>query len=496
MNTTASANAPAVFQIAWINNSLCSSPPNVMYSFAGITTTLYNQTISEQYSLTSCGNNLFTMNGGCCFSNIDTNYLSGYASLVQRAPFPDKSNFPLTANGASYCHIQQNSLGALYGYADIWFLADSTCINNFYLCNSNGEFHYFNQPGCAGQSNSIQLYTNSSMFTFADMGNIKGEFLFINDGAETYTWTAYIPSSLLTFKYQVPMEILALICYLGAIIISAAVLIYFSKRYSKTKSSYMTVVVASQILWVLWILLDFMYLNIVFPQSNAPQVYAEFKAVLFNLASLTTVLNTANFIVGFRVLTGLHTEIVLYATVFIVHILLAGGNYFTYYYLTMVNGSVWQKWIQLAPLWTFLMFIFNTLPAFSIAVSFTQNADSKSQLNTLQATRKVLTTDKKFAGLVSLQVFNIIFIGALYYIQQFTQIPGSDRNYLAMFGIFAFVYALHAGLNCLFIEHSRTVLKSNLKTTSLKKPRKSEVMILRPLSSIENESCIESGSGS
>ncbi|KAJ3313788.1 hypothetical protein HDV04_001592 [Boothiomyces sp. JEL0838] len=494
MNTSASASVPSVFQIAWLNSAYCSTPPTVMYSFTGITTLLYNQTIFEQYSLNSCGNNLFSMNGGCCFSNIDTNYLGGYASLVQRTLFTDKSNFPAAANGASYCHIQQNSPGALYGYSDIWFLADSSCINNFYSCNFNGEFHYYNQSGCIGPSDSIQLYTNSSTFSFGDMGSIKGELLLINDGIETYTWTAFIPSSLLTFKYKAPMEIIALLCYLIAISISLAVLIYFLQKYNTTKSTYLSMVVVSQILWLLWLLLDFMYLNIVFPQSNAPQVYAEFKAVLFNLASLSTVLNTANFIIGFKVLDQISKQ-ALYGTVLFLHLLLAGGNYFTYYYLTMANGSVWQKWIQIAPLWTFLMFIFNTLPAFSIAVSIVQNTTS-NHLTFFQAGRKVLLKDKKFASLVGLQLLNILFIGMVYYIQQFTQIPGTDRNYLSMFGIFAFVYALHAGLNCLFIEHSRLLLKSRLQTPTTKKPKKVENMLLRPWSSVENESCESAGSDS
>ncbi|KAJ3273966.1 hypothetical protein HDV01_003636 [Terramyces sp. JEL0728] len=487
MNTTVSASVPAVFQIAWLNNSYCDAPPNVMYSFTGITNSLYNQTINDN-NLNTCGNNLVSMNGGCCFSTIDTSYFSGYSSLVQRAPFTDKSNFPVAANGASYCHIQQNSLQSLYGYSDIWILADGSCIDNLYSCRPTGEFDYYSQTGCTGQPSSLQLDTNTSSFSFADMGNIKGEFMVVGDGSESYRWTAYIPSSLLDFKYQVPMEIIALICYITAIVISIMVLLYFINKYNQTKSSYMRIVVVSQTLWSIWLLLDFLYLNIKFqPNNNSPQIYAEIKAVIFNLASLTTVLNTANFIIGFRVLTGFSTEIVLYSTILLLHLLFAGGNYFTIYFLTTANGSVWQKWIQLAPFWSLLMFAFNTLPAFSIAVSIIQTVEAKLQLSTLQATKRLLLNDKTFTGLVFCQALNAIFITSLYYIQLFTQIPGSDRNYLAMFGVFGLVYALHAGINCLFIEHIRLVLKSKTKPL-VKKPKNTDVMILRPLSSLEDES--------
>ncbi|KAJ3259707.1 hypothetical protein HK103_001968 [Boothiomyces macroporosus] len=485
MNTSLSADVPAVFQVGWLHNYHCATPPNVMFSFTGITTALYNETINEQFSLDSCGNNLFPMNGGCCFSNIDTSYFSGYTSLTQRAAFTGKSNFPVAADGASYCHLQKQDNGSLYGYSDIWYIADSSCIESRYSCLSSGEFRYYSQGGCAGTSKSVQLSSKTAKFNFADMGGITGEMVTISGGSEVYTWTAYIPSAELVFKYQVPMELVSLICYIFGVMISLVVFVYFIFKYIRTRSSYMTIVVISQLLWVIWISLDFGYLNIAFPVDpmNWPQRYAQVKACIFNLAALTTVLNTANFIIGFRTITGLGAKIVIYSAIVILHIVLAGGYYFDYWYLTTGEGSFWQRWIQLLPFWTLLMFIFNTVPAFSIAVPLVKNSEYLQKMSTFTAITKLLVVDKKFCGLVFLQLVNIVSIISFYYIQQFTQIPGSDRNFLSMYGIFAFIYALHAGTNCLFIEHIRTVLKIRSGYSQSVKSRSTNLMVLRPLSS-------------
>ncbi|KAJ3313793.1 hypothetical protein HDV04_001597 [Boothiomyces sp. JEL0838] len=452
MNTVLSSSVPDVFQIGWVRSTDCSTPPNVMYSFSGITTTLYNETINEQVTLTTCGSNLFPMNGGCCLSNLDsTTYFSGYSSLVQRQAFTDKSNFPVAANGANYCHVKALNNGSLYGLSDIWYFADSTCIDDHFSCKPNGEFHYYPNSQCTGTSSSIQLNTKEANFNFQTMG-----------GSEKYTWTTYVPSVMLIFKYQVPMEIAAAVCYLTAFGISLAVLAYSINKYLKTRSMYLTVVVISQTLWVIWIAMDFAYLNIAFPvtAANLDEKYAEIEACIFNMASLTTVLNTANFIVGFRNITSPVFKYGIYGFIMVMHIALAGGNYFTYWYLTMGEGTIWQSWHQILPLWTLVMFIFNTVPSFTIAIPLVKNSEYLRNMSTATAIRKLLVTDLIFSGLVFLQLLNTICVIVFYYIQQFTQVLGSDRNYYSMNGVFALNYSVHAVINSMFIEHIRSVLKS------------------------------------
>ncbi|KAJ3319837.1 hypothetical protein HDV06_005887 [Boothiomyces sp. JEL0866] len=460
MYTTKSPDIPAVFQIGWIKNSFCATSPNVMFAFTGIATTLYNQTFNEQYNLNSCGNNLASMNGGCCFSNIDTTYLSGYASIVQRASFTQKSNFPVSANGASYCHLKSTTNSSLYGYSDIWFLADGSCIENYYSCESTRDFNFYNQSGCQGDSKSISLFPNSTNYSFADMGNITGEFVFISNGQEIYTWYAYIPSALLVYEYHNLMEKVALVCFVIAGLIASAVLVFSTRRYIKTKSTYLTTVVISQFLWVLWVCMDFAYYNILFPSDSSTQVFAEFTSCLFNLASLSTVLNTANFMIGFGNIQKISVKTIIYLSVIVIHLFLAGGNYFTYWYLSYGYATIWQKWIQLLPLWALFMFIFNTVPSFAVAISLLKSSAMLKNLSTFTAIGQLLLMDNKFSLLVFSQCLNTASIITFFYIQQYTQIPGSDRNFLAFNGIFSLNYAIHSGINSLFIEHLRSVLKS------------------------------------
>ncbi|KAJ3319836.1 hypothetical protein HDV06_005886 [Boothiomyces sp. JEL0866] len=469
MNTSANADIPQIFQIGWLNNSYCSSAPNTMYSFSGITTTLFNQTSNEQYSLTSCGSNLFPMHGGCCYSNLDTNYLSGYASLVQRAAFDDRSNFPVSSIGAKYCHLKAQSNDSLYGYSDIWYKGDYTCVDSYYACGSTGSFITYTQMGCTGNSTSVQLNSTSSTVDLGLMGNVSAEFVTIGEGSESYTWIAYIPSAFLVYRYQAPMEILSLFCYLCAIGVSLGVFGYSFGKFIKTKSLYLTVVMISQLLWVLWTVMDFGYYNILFPSDASTQDYNEIDGCLFNLATLTTVFNTANFIIGFRNVTSLKIKVFLFSAIVLFHIIFAGGNYFNYMFLTYGSGTFWQKWLQLLPIWSLSMFIFNTVPAFLVAIPLVKSTDSLRGISTGNAIRKLFVIDTNFTLLFSLQILNTIAIVIFYSIQQYTQIPGSDRNFLSMSGIFALNYAIHAGINSLFMEHLRSILMSSVMFSSRSK---------------------------
>ncbi|KAJ3313789.1 hypothetical protein HDV04_001593 [Boothiomyces sp. JEL0838] len=469
MDTSINTDIPPVFQIGWLNNSYCATAPNSMYAFTGITTTLYNQTSNDQYSLSSCGSNLFPMHGGCCNSNIDTHFLGGYASLVQREAFDDRSNFPAASIGTKYCHLKATSNDSLFGYSDIWYKADYTCMDSFYACGSTGAFVKYTQMGCTGVSTSVQFNSKADIYDLGDMGNITGEFIAISEGSETYTWTAYIPSALLVYRYQVPMEIVSLICYICAIGISLGVLGYSFGKFVKTKSLYLTIVMISQLLWALWTLMDFGYYNILFPSDSSTMIYNEIDGCLFNLAALTTVLNTANFIIGFRNITSLTAKTIMFALIIIFHVIFAGGNYFNYMFLSFGSGTFWQKWLLLLPVWSLSMIIFNTIPAFLVAVPIVKSYDSLKQISTLDAIKSLFVTDSTFSMLFSLQTVNTIAIVTSYVIQQFTQTPGSDRNFLAMSGIFAFNYAVHAGINSLFMEHLRSILLSSSAYSSRSK---------------------------
>ncbi|KAJ3319838.1 hypothetical protein HDV06_005888 [Boothiomyces sp. JEL0866] len=456
--------------MGWLSSGDCSTAPNIMLTFSGVANTLHNQMLHEQYSLTTCGTNLFPMHGGCCFSNLAKSYFSGYASLVQREVFREKSNFPVAANGAAYCHIKAVNPNSLYGLNEVWIKADGACVENFYSCKPTGELSRYSGSGCTQQSSSIRLNPSASSFDFADMGNVEGEFVTISNGYEHFTWTAYIPAVTFVYRYNTLLENIALVCYIGAIMVSLSVLAYSIHKFIKTKSTYLTIFVLSQLLWVLWIAMDFGYLNIIFPTSasNLDEWYAEIAGCMFNLASLTTVWNTAAFIVGFKNITG-HLRSAMFGTIVTIHIALAGGNYTVYLYLTNAQGSIWQSWHQILPLWTLCMFIFNTVPSFLITIPLIKNLDYLRKMSTWAAIKRLLITDKIFSALVCLQLTNTLIALIVYTIQQATQLLGSDRNYYCMNGVFALVYAVHAAINCLFLEHIRSILQSSrMKSSSLK----------------------------
>ncbi|KAJ3319826.1 hypothetical protein HDV06_005876 [Boothiomyces sp. JEL0866] len=343
---------------------------------------------------------------------------------------------------------------------------------------SNGEFSFFTQDGCKGEKSTVQLNSKKNI-TIRGIGNVMTEFIKIDRGVESYRWTAFIPSAYLVYQYHVPMEIIAAICYVSAWILSLAVLCYFVYRYSATKSRYILILVISQTLWIIWEVMDFAYYNIVFPDSSVyyAQIYGEIEACIFNLATLTTVLNTCNLILSFNQVTSKWKIYGLYLAVVLTHVGLSVGKYDTYDASIQGAGNIYASWVQIAPLWILLMIIANTVPAFMITIRLLKNSEYQKDLSTLAATGKILTNNSKFTVLVSLQVLNSISYIICTCMQNYTEILASDRNFLGLNGIIALLFSMHSGINCLFIEHIRVFLKLKTKFSSYKNLQQSIVVV-------------------
>ncbi|KAJ3313779.1 hypothetical protein HDV04_001583 [Boothiomyces sp. JEL0838] len=342
----------------------------------------------------------------------------------------------------------------------------------------NGQFTFYSNEGCKGDSQSVQLGSMTNM-TIGGIGNVNAEFVKINTGVETYRWTAFIPAAYLVYQYRVPMEIIAAISYACGWILSIFVLAYFVYRYFNTKSMYMLILAVSQLLWIIWEIMDFSYYNIVFPDSNVyyAQIYGEIEACIFNLATLTTVLNTCNLILTFNQITSKWKVYGLYLSVILLHIGLSGGKFDTYDASIQGAGNPYASWMQIAPLWILLMIIINTVPAFMITIRLLKNSEYLHEISTLTAICKVFKNNSLFAILVILQVVNSISYIICTCIQNYTEILGSDRNFLGLNGIIALLFAIHSAINCLFIEHIRVFLKLKTKFSSYKNLQQSIVIV-------------------
>ncbi|KAJ3259695.1 hypothetical protein HK103_001956 [Boothiomyces macroporosus] len=286
----------------------------------------------------------------------------------------------------------------------------------------NGQFTFYSNGGCKGENQSVQLGSVTNM-TIGGIGNVNAEFVKINTGVETYRWTAFIPAAYLVYRYHVPMEIIAAISYACGWILSIFVLGYFVYRHVNTKSMYMLILAVSQLLWIIWEVMDFSYYNIVFPDR------------------------------------------------------LSGGKFDTYDASIQGAGNPYASWMQIAPLWILLMIIINTVPAFMITIRLLKNSEYLHEISTLTAICKVFKNNSIFAILVILQVINSIGYIICTCIQNYTEILGSDRNFLGLNGIIALLFAIHSAINCLFIEHIRVFLKLKTKFSSYKNLQQSIVIV-------------------
>ncbi|KAJ3000280.1 hypothetical protein HDV02_006491 [Globomyces sp. JEL0801] len=452
--------AQLLFQSTWMAGN-CGDAPSAMYVFSENNATNAYTFVTSEYKLPTCGNNPKQKPTGCCYSSLnisDSVYQSMSHHFIKDTVTPTQPiHAPTTANGVSYCYLAPNNATSLYGLKQAYYKADGACYDSNIRCLSTGQLQVFPQSNCVGTPSELKLTSSSSTQSLPVIGSVSGQFVTVQGGATSYSWTAFTPSSVLVPNYSVTMEVAENICFLFAILGALATIVYLAYKYFNRKTNYMFWLLMSQVIWLIWIGSDAVYYNMIFPDTNSFEIYSEIKNVLFSVATLTTVLNTTNFLSTFLRVNKKSHKYVLFGAVCIAHVVLCGGKYFDYFRLQQGAGGTIQKWQLLAPFWILCMFVYNTAPSFYVTLAIIQ-ADSNYN-SAMEAFRELHRADKKFSILVFTQILNSIAYFAMAGTQAYTESLLNDRNFLAINGPIDLCFTIHSIINCLFIEHVRVVLK-------------------------------------
>ncbi|KAJ3259712.1 hypothetical protein HK103_001973 [Boothiomyces macroporosus] len=449
-----------VFQSVWMQGE-CSGAPTSMYTFDQTTNgTLVFQDAINEYLPPTCGLDPQDVNQGCCVVSLDPTIPQPYSSQTYHfITTLDSSDFPKSAVGTSYCKLISKDNSSLFGFQQVYYKADGSCIDNNYMCTSDGTLQVYSGKDCKG--NFLSYSTNNKTIQDATIGNVSLSFIDVLQGSETYKWTTYTPQTLLVPKFHIPMEILSIISYVVSTIVSVAIFVYFVVKYHQKRTNYMLFFLLSQLLWVLWTIFEDVYYNTIFLNGETLSIFTQTKRVLFCAATLTTVLNTTYFIVGFNNLSGKIWGHLIYFGVIAVHVVFAGSWYLTYANdHADPNGSfaafveAWFKW---EPFWSIFTIIYDTVPSFFVAVKLVQSAtvERTSALGSLWILHQ---RDKRFSFLNLSQLANAALYFVLICLSYYTSVLMTDRNVLALSGVVTLIWAIHGALNCLFIEHIKILM--------------------------------------
>ncbi|KAJ3322027.1 hypothetical protein HDV06_003628 [Boothiomyces sp. JEL0866] len=417
---------------------ICTNPPLQITIFNETHPTDLYSSISDDFTIGVCGSDPFEKNRGCCVSSLDINqtvypsFTFSYYNGIDIDLF-----IPRSANGNGYCLLTflQDDLS---WYSSTYYLLD-TCVKGI-KCNGEG-ISIFQDEVCQQE---FQLFTE---FNISDsiFGNATIEYRHFDNALQEFQWITYTPSYYLIPDNKSAIDIFALLCFIISIGGFACTTVYYVLKYKTTKSPSSIPLILTQIAWLLRAIMWLGYNYTIFTNSYIFYVYSSILAVI--PATLLSVLISTHLlcqILNFRI----HWyNYLVYATVVLVNLAL-NSEYYTFQIIGIYNPDLYNMMAanayRMLSIWEIFMLIYDDLVPLLILLRIIKTLAQKK--------KKLLSKDKAILTVIVSQFLVAIITMALSYIQNNTEIVGSERNMVDMNGIYLILYFIH-NINILLLFH-------------------------------------------
>ncbi|KAJ3359806.1 hypothetical protein HDU91_004796 [Kappamyces sp. JEL0680] len=342
-------------------------------------------------------------------------------------------------------------------------------------CSTSGVLSvYAKNSGCTG--NLVEKFSLSAsaatLTSTTGLGKITGQYSLFQQGQVVYNWVALTPSSFLVPRFEEAPDFLGTAMFAIACLGALCVVIYFARKYRTKPTRYMLYFLISQIIWLLWVIAKTVYYYTIFADVNSFALYSEVMSFVFNLATLSTVLNSAMFLLKFTNRKSVIWKFIIYSSLILLNLVFSGALYVDYFRFVGSYQSTVKQWNQLSIIWITIMFLYNMLPSIVVTVELLKATDmshgygeERSLFSRFIALHR---SSKLFTYLALGQIFTIIGFAIMDVLKLNTSAFGGDRMFQAADGFLAFFLVTHAILNCLFIENVGLIaeLRSRMKSSS------------------------------
>ncbi|KAI8908068.1 hypothetical protein EDD86DRAFT_255264 [Gorgonomyces haynaldii] len=451
----------------WLQNYYCDTPADVVYAFDMIDPLAFypaeNETWpaivtmsggppSPVYGDYACGVlQVFPMDGECCLSSASRGLpvASGggsgaYASGIVNYDF-GLDSFPRQSNGHMYCSLNATTRlepspidGNLFGWARIYYLAQSSkgsgvCIDDSVKCFDNGTLFVYPDLQCQGVPTAVQLSDAIQPFENDILGSVTGQMITPTTGDTHVFWIAMQPSWYYTSNpssgfwqgLQLFNYVVGLLCFLFVLVWAILGVIH-----RRTATGFLLILLAT--LSTISICFSYIKSYIVIEDGRiANRIYtaAEYTS---SLASLTSLMYTATFVCIMNELKKGH-QILVYVSVFVIHIVLDGSTYFNFLWNMIDDESIANgffnhtnltNWGSLFKYYVLFDQLWNTLPGPMIFYKIAINRTNDLR----RALVFIYKQDKLFYHVLLLRVFVIAMTYVVNYVADSTTWVRSDAN--------------------------------------------------------------------
>jgi hypothetical protein len=157
----------------------------------------------------------------------------------------------------------------------------------------------------------------------------------------------------------------------------------------------------------------------------------------------------------------------IYASIISLHIGLSGAKYLSYTFFIERGERPIYKWNVHSAYWDFFMFFADMTIAIAITLYIIRKDAHYSQMPMIDSFVR-MANDKRFVSFSYIQLMTIVLYYLVYYMKVYTRLLQNDRNFLAIDGINAFFFSIHAAVTIYSSEYYVIVLE-NVKKSRVKR---------------------------
>jgi hypothetical protein len=375
---------------------------------------------------------------------------------------------PSSANQHDYCRMDAQRETDLFGYRSVFVRAGGECYRGIQCHAGNMTIHA--DALCTSPLVSYPIDSQNVSMTHSRLGNVVYRMERFDRGTRWYSWVSHHPGSMVVVSFASPFEIFSFCVFLAAILGNLLVCIYHVLALRRVVSLYTIAVAISNFLYFAWSLSRMIYFYTAFTSEQVVAHLTGYLFILFNLATLSTAFVTTEMI-SFTTLWSRWKLKWLWISVLLVHVGLAGAEYFMYFWTqrnSIFPGTSQRVWRRASMYWIILLFVYDTIPAMIILLTMSRARSLPFKEQWIRCYQR----DPPFFGLFAIQVLICILYFLVEHYRRFSDVWYTDRAFFATACFPIFFFMLHQTLNVWFsmrikklIHQNKSVPLSNFTTT-------------------------------
>lgn len=393
-----------IFQSIWPHQN-CVGPPVAMLLFdppsaaSNYTNEAYSfySAYIPPYACTSHLNAPFDSQS-CCISSVKFGS-SAYGVYTG-------SGIWKAANGNEYCLLNSQEASGLYGMSRL-LVREGQC-NEGISCVQNGIQI---QAGRSCNGNITEYYALSGIDTLIDsplVGAFMGSYNVLQSGTLSNKWNAYVPQGSNLPNLSHGWDIIALLFYIGSIIVLLLGLWTFGFKFVKARSWETLIHVAGMSFWLLFIILYGISVYVILDFKTFQMVF-EAYGVFGNIATFFTMIQTLTKLLEVSN-PSKNVKICTYVFVVLIDVIFSIIYYSSFWSVQISYVLLWNSWYFSMVIWTVIVFscILSTI-AFLLYKSFRK---SRTVLGGINRCLRLFDHDYRFTVLaIGISAVILLWVG-------------------------------------------------------------------------------------